>query len=78
MINLNSVTHEKKGKTFYVLPGGVMTDRAYYAMDVLMEISDLTARTIEVRAARKSVMKTKSGAIVTRKQSGNSRYFLGV
>ena len=78
MINLNSVTHEKKGKTFYVLPGGVMTDRAYYAMDVLMEISDLTERTIEARKARKSVMKTKSGAIVTRKQSGNKRYFLGI
>ena len=76
MINLNSVTHEKKGKTFYVLPGGVMTDRAYYAMDVLMEISELTARTIEAQKARKSVMKTKSGAIVTRKQSGNTRYFL--
>lgn len=78
MINLNSVTHEKKGKTFYVLPGGVMTDRAYYALDVLMEISDLAARTIEARKARKSVMRTKSGAIVTRKQSGNKRYFLGV
>ena len=78
MINLNSVTHEKKGKTFYVLPGGVMTDRAYYAMDVLMEISDLTERTIEARKARKIVMKTKDGAVITRKQSGNGRYFLGV
>ena len=78
MINLNSVTKVKKGKTFYVLPGGVMTDRAYYAMDVLMEISELTAKTIEAQKARKSVMKTKSGAIVTRNQSGNSRYFLGV
>ena len=78
MINLNSVTHEKKGKTFYVLPGCIMTDRAYYAMDVLMEISDLTARTIEAQKARKSVMKTKLGAIVTRNQSGNTRYFLGV
>ena len=76
MINLNSVTHEKKGKTFYVLPGGVMTDRAYYAMDVLMDIRDLTARTIEAQKARKSVMKTKNGAIVTRNQSGNKRYFL--
>lgn len=78
MINLNSVTHEKKGKTFYVLPGGVMTDRAYYAMDVLMEIRDLAERTIEAQKARKSVMKTKSGAVFTRKQSGNKRYFLGV
>ena len=78
MINLNSVTHEKKGKTFYVLPGGVMTDRAYYAMDVLMEIRDLTERTIEAQKARKSVMKTKSGAVVTRIKSGNTRYFLGV
>lgn len=77
MINLNSVTHEKKGKTFYVLPGGIMTNKAYYAMDVLMEISDLTERTIEARKARKSVMKTKSGAVVTRIQSGNKRFFLG-
>ncbi len=78
MINLNSVTHEKKGKTFYVLPGGVMTDRAYYAMDVLMEISDLTAKTIEAQKARNPKMLTKMGAVITRKQSGNSRYFLGV
>lgn len=78
MINLNSVTHEKKGKTFYVLPGGAMTDRVYYAMDVLMEIRDLTERTIDARKARKVVMKTKSGAVITRKQSGNKRYFLGV
>ncbi|HZJ98326.1 MAG TPA: hypothetical protein VFD12_10915 [Oligella sp.] len=78
MINLNSVTHEKNGRTRYALPGGTMTDRAYYALDVLMEISDLTAKTIEAQKARKSVMKTKSGAVITRKQSGNSRYFLGV
>ena len=77
MINLNSVTKVKKGRTSYALPGGIMTDRAYHAIDVLMEIRDLTERTIEARKARKSVMKTKSGAIVTRKQSGNNRYFLG-
>ena len=78
MINLNSITEEKNRRTRYALPGGVMTDRAYYAMDVLMEIRDLTAKTIEARKARKSVMKTKMGAVVTRNQSGNSRYFLGV
>ncbi len=78
MINLNSVTHEKNGRTSYVLPGGIMTNKAYYALDVLMEISDLTAKTIEAQKARKSVMKTKNGAIVTRIQSGNTRYFLGV
>ena len=78
MINLNSVTHEKKGKTFYVLPGGVMTDRAYYALDVLMEIRDLTERTIAARAARNPKMLTKMGAVITRKQSGNKRFFLGV
>lgn len=78
MINLNSITEEKNRRTRYALPGGIMTDRAYYALDVLMEISDLTERTIEARKARKVVMKTKSGAVVTRKQSGNKRYFLGV
>ena len=78
MINLNSITEEKNRRTRYALPGGVMTDRAYYAMDVLMEISALTARTIEAQKARKSVMKTKSGAVITRKQSGNKRFFLGV
>lgn len=78
MINLNIITKVKKGKTFYVLPGGIMTDRAYYALDVLMEIRDLTERTIEARKARKVVMKTKSGAVITRKQSGNKRFFLGV
>ena len=76
MINLNSVTKVKKGKTFYVLPGCTITDRAYYALDVLMEISALTERTIEAQKARKVVMKTKSGAVVTRNQSGNTRYFL--
>ncbi len=61
-----------------VLLGGVMTDRPYYAMDVLMEIRDLTERTLAARAARNPKMLTKMGAVVTRKQSGNSRYFLGV
>lgn len=78
MINLNSITHVKSNRPRYALPGGIMTDRVYYAMDVLMEIRDLTERTIEARKARKSVMKTKSGAIVTRIQKGNKRYFLGV
>ena len=78
MINLNSITHEKNKRPRYALPGGIMTDRVYYAMDILMEIRDLTDRTIEARKARKSVMKTKSGAIVTRKQSSNKRVFLGV
>ena len=78
MINLNSITEEKNRRTRYALPGGIMTDRVYYAMDVLMEIRDLTERTIEARKARKIVMKTKSGAVVTRIQSGNTRYFLGV
>jgi len=78
LINLNSVTKVKNGRTSYALPGGIMTDRVYYAMDVLMGIRDLTDRTIEARKARKSVMKTKSGAIVTRNQKGNKRYFLGV
>lgn len=76
LINLNSITKVKNGRKLYVLPGCVTTPSAYHALDVLMEIRDLTARTIEARKARKSVTKTKSGAIVTRKQSGNSRYFL--
>lgn len=78
MINLNSVTKVKNGRTSYVLPGSITTDRAYYAMDVLMEIRDLADRTIEARKARKTVMRTKLGAVVTRNQSGNKRYFLGV
>ena len=78
MINLNSITKVKKGKTFYVLPSCIMTDRVYYAMDVLMEIRDLTERTIEARKARKSIMKTKLGAVITRNQKGNTRFFLGV
>lgn len=78
LINLNSVTHEKKGKTFYALPGGVMTNRVYYAMDVLMEISDLSARTIAAQKARNPKILTKTGAIVTRIQKGNKRVFLGV
>ena len=78
MMNLNSVTKVKNGRTRYALPGGVMTDRAYCALDVLMEISDLTAKTIEAQKARNPKMLTKMGAVITRKQSGNSRYFLGV
>ena len=78
MINLNSITHEKNKRKMYVLPGGRMTDRVYYAMDVLKDIRDLKERTIEARKARKPAMVTKSGAVFTRKQSGNKRYFLGV
>ena len=81
MINLNSVTHVKNKRPRYALPGGIMTDRVYYAMDVLMEIRDLTERTIEAQKAQKArnpKMLTKMGAVITRKQSGNKRFFLGV
>lgn len=78
LINLNSVTKRGRNRDLYVLPGGRITDRAYYALDVLMDMRDLAERTIEAQKARKIVMKTKDGAVITRKQSGNSRYFLGV
>ena len=78
LININSVTKRGKDRDLYVLPGGMITDRVYYALDVLMEMRDLAERTIEAQKARKAVMKTKSGAIITRTESGNSRYFLGV
>lgn len=78
MINLNSITEEKNRRTRYALPGGIMTDRVYYALDVLMEMRDLAERTIEAQKARRAVMKTKGGAIITRTESGNKRYFLGI
>ena len=78
MINLNSITKRGKGRDLYVLPGGMITDRAYYALDVLMEMRDLAERTIEAQKARRAVMKTKGGAVITRTESGNKRYFLGV
>ena len=78
LINLNSVTKRGKNRDLYVLPGGRITDRAYYALDVLMEMRDLAERTVEAQKARKAVMKTKNGAVITRTESGNSRYFLGV
>lgn len=79
LINLNSVTKAKNGRKLYVLPGCVTTPSAYHALDVLMEIRDLTARTIEARKAREKmkVTRTKNGAIITRIHSGNERYFLG-
>lgn len=77
MINLSSITKVKNGRTLYVLPGCVATSRPYYALDVLMEISELTERTIEARSARNPKMLTKMGAVITRKQSGNTRFFLG-
>lgn len=78
LINLNSITKRGKDRDLYVLPGGIMTDRAYYALDVLMDMRDLSERTIEAQKARKAVMKTKGGAVFTRTESGNKRYFLGV
>lgn len=78
MIKLNDIKLEKSGKVLYVLPGMRTTECAYHALDVLMEIRDLTARTIEPRKERKPVMKTKSGAVITRRHSGNKRHFLGV
>lgn len=78
MINLNSVTKRGKNRDLYVLPGGRITDRVYYALDVLMEMRDLAERTIEAQKARRAVMKTKGGAVLARTESGNKRYFLGV
>lgn len=78
LINLNSVTKRGKNRDLYVLPGGKITDRVYYALDVLMEMRDLAERTIEAQKARRAVMKTKGGAVVTRIKKGNKRYFLGV
>lgn len=78
MINLNSITKHGKNRDLYVLPGGKITDRVYYTLDVLMEMRDLAERTIETQKARRAVMKTKGGAIITRTESGNKRYFLGV
>ena len=77
MINLNSVTKVKNKIPLYALPGGIMANRVYYAMDILMEIRDLTDRTIEAQKARNPKMLTKMGSVITRKQSGNKRYFLG-
>lgn len=78
MINLNSITKRGKNSDLYVLPGGKITDRVYYALDVLMEMRDLAERTIEAQKARRAVMKTKGGAVLARTESGNERYFLGV
>lgn len=78
LINLNSVTKRGKDRDLYVLPGGRITDRVYYALDVLMDMRDLAERTIEAQKARRAVMKTKGGAVLTRKKSDNKRYFLGV
>ena len=78
LININSVTKRGKDRDLYVLPGGNITDRVYYALDVLMEMRDLAERTIEAQKARKAVMKTKGGAVITRTESGNDRYFLGI
>lgn len=78
MINLNSITKRGKNSDLYVLPGGKITDRVYYALDVLMEMRDLAERINAAREARKAVMKTKGGAVLTRKKSGNNRYFLGI
>lgn len=77
LINLNSVTKRSKNRDLYVLQGGKITDRAYYALDVLMEMRDLADRTVEAQKARRAVMKTKNGALLTRTESGNKRYFLG-
>ena len=78
MINLNSVTKRGKNRDLYVLPGGKVTGRVYYALDVLMEMRDLAERITAAREARRAVMKTNGGAVITRKKSSNSRCFLGV
>lgn len=77
LINLNSITKRGKDRDLYVLPGGRITDRPYYTIDVLMEMRDLAERITAAREARKAVVKTKGGAAFARIESGNKRYFLG-
>lgn len=71
MLKLDDIKLEKFGKVLYVLPGRRTTECAREAAAVLDKINAMTA-------PAESVQKTKSGATITRRHSGNKRYFLGV
>lgn len=82
MIKLGSIRYEKKNETGFVLLGGKRTTSAMEAVNHLGDVNTLISRLGVAIAARKArqvtVMQTSSGAVITRKKSGNSRCFLGV
>lgn len=82
MIKLGSIRYEKKNETGFVLVGGKRTKNAMEAVNHLDDVNTLIHRLEVAIAARKArqvtVMQTACGAVITRKKSGNKRYFLGV
>ena len=82
MIKLSSIRYEKKNETGFVLLGGKRTTNAMEAINHLDDVNTLIHRLETAIAERKArqgtTMKTVSGALITRKKSDNSRYFLGV
>ena len=79
MIQLSQITHEDRlGNITYVLPSRVHTDRPFYAIDMLGRINALIIRTRITIASRKAGTVSKSGAVMTRVECDNKRYFLGI
>lgn len=81
MIKLSNIRYETKSETGFVLLGGKRTTNALEAVNHLDDVNTLIRRleaAIAERKARGTVAKTKSGVVITRKKSGNKRYFLGV
>ena len=81
MIKLSNIRYETKTETGFVLLGGKRTTSALEAINHLDDVNRLINRlevAIAERKARGTIVKTKSGVVITRVKSGNSRYFLGV
>ena len=78
MIKLSEIEKVTRRGTVFVLPGGAEVSSELKALDVLWDLKTLHDRAKEARELRRTQRVTECGATITRKQKGNSRYFLGV
>ncbi|HUH57660.1 MAG TPA: hypothetical protein VL020_04000, partial [Pseudomonadales bacterium] len=78
MIKLSEIEKVTRRGTVFVLPGGVEVSNEFKALNVLWNLKTLHDKAKEARELRRMQRVTEGGATITRKQSGNSRYFLGV
>lgn len=77
MIKLKDIEYEdRKGMISYVLPGCIHTSKAIVAMSALNKIDALISSITERAASLKTQQVTKTGAIVTRRNSDDWGYFL--
>ena len=81
MIKLSQIRHNRPdGKKGFMLLGCRFTTSATEALDALNEMESIASQLTMSRATRVAISKvyTNDGAVLVRRESHNSRLFLGV